>query len=108
MPLLPDPKADGGTTSDTGKDSWGGSSDTSELDNSRSNSVGRGKAAGVLSLSRGAEPGGVDMFGAERGRIRIGGRRRGEGEAGKKRGQTLFVSGMMGVKRHCLGTLRYV
>lgn len=97
------------TTSDTGNNSWGGSSDRSELDNNRGDSS-VGNTTGLLPSV--AAPGGVGgMLGAERGRFRD--RRKSEGAAaaaggGKKRGNMLFVSGMMGVKRHCLGTLRYV
>lgn len=102
MPLLfwvPYLKADGGTTSDTGKNSWGASSDRSDLDNnSRSNSVGN-----ATGLSSGTVPDGVGTLNPEGGRSDD--RRKSEGQ-GKKRGNMLFISGMMGVKRHCLGTLR--
>lgn len=98
------------TTSDTGNNSWGASSDRSELDNSRGNSS-VGNTSGPLSST--AAPGRVGgMPGAGRGRVKDS--RKSEGgaaaaAAGKKRGNVnmLFVSGMMGVKRHCLGTLRY-
>eukprot|EP00903_Cladosiphon_okamuranus_P019892 g18284.t1 len=116
-----DPGADGGTTSDTGKNSWGVSSDRSELlDSSRSNSV---ATTATMRLSSGGMamagadgdkamigssdmgPGGSGKVDGDGGGGRRSRRRRSEGEKEKLRNM-LLVSGMMGVKRNCLGTLR--
>lgn len=103
---------DGGTTSDTGKNSWGASSDRSELDNSRPNSV---ATTTTTRLSSGAmaAPDGVEALvgfsDMDAGEVDGGGgrRKRRSEEGRKKRRNMLFVSGMMGVKRNRLGILRY-
>ena len=79
-------QADGGTTSDTGKNSWGASSDRSELENSRATSV---ATTATTRLSSGAMAGpdgdealtGSSDMGAGEVDGRAGRRkRRGEGE----------------------------
>lgn len=112
LPPPPPHQADGVTTSDAGKESWSASSDRSELGISRGGSVTMAAAsgAGADGGEKGAlkaEGGTSDAEGASE-----GGRGRGrgprKGEAGwKRRRKMLLVSGMMGVKRHCLSTLRY-
>lgn len=106
-------QADGGTTSETGKESWGASSDRSELDGSVTTTVrlssganqdvdGDESLVGSKMRRRPSDAGGSE------GGVGDDTRRKSEaGEIGQKRGRNmLFVSGMMGVKRHCLGTLR--
>ncbi|CAM9352115.1 unnamed protein product [Scytosiphon promiscuus] len=106
--------ADGGTTSETGKESWGASSDRSELDGSLTTTMRLSNGAnqdvdsdklfvGSKTRRRTSDAGG---FGGGEGDDYS--HRKGEGSgSGQKRGRSmLFVSGMMGVKRHCLGTLR--
>lgn len=99
-------QADGVTTSDT-MNSWGASSDRSEVD-SRSNSLKRhsGGDSGGGGADRHQPPTTSKTEEVRSGR---------EGESGvsksvavaKERRDMLFVSGMMGVKRRSLGTLRY-
>lgn len=95
-------QADGVTTSDTGKNSWGASSERSDVD-SRSNSITRisprkahdGREV-VVPLRN--EDSKHEKEGSHE--------RRKSGGRGDDRGRMLLVSGMMGVKRHSLGTLR--
>lgn len=118
---LMDCQADGGTTSDTGKqsysNSWGFSSDRSEDDirippivgHSRSSSVGDGSHGNAMRDSRLLS---VPLMTNDNSR---GGRSRTDSvvlpQSGRKddvNKDMLFVSGMIGVKRHPLGTLRCV
>lgn len=99
-------QGDGVTTSDT-INSWGGSSDKSEVD-SHSNSL-KGLPGGLVSDGHQPLPtsktpeegwsGGGGAGGAPKGAARVK-------EKEKERRDMLFVSGMMGVKRRSLGTLR--
>lgn len=95
-------QADGVTTSDT-MNSWGASSDRSEVD-SKNNSLKRHSGG---EGADGHQP--LATSKAEEGR---GGREGGHGVSKstavvKERRDMLFVSGMMGVKRRSLSTLRY-
>lgn len=118
IPVAVFSKADGGTTSETGKESWGASSDRSELDGSFATTTrlssganqdvdGDELLAGSKIRRRTSGAGGLE--GGDGNDVHDDARRKGEAsESGQKRGRNmLFISGMMGVKRHCLGTLRY-